>query len=81
MHDRKGNERLQGLECRVGDEHHMGFDCSAMDDVRVNVPGVQDLIQHAGGPSCKVTCELCGGLWLAVWRRERWRGGRPGGCL
>ena len=42
-------ERLQGLECKVGDEHHMVFDCSAMDDVRATVPGAQELIQHAGG--------------------------------
>ena len=57
MHGRTGNvpgallRGCRGLSAsrKVGDEHHMVFDCSAMDDVRVNVPGAQELIQHAGG--------------------------------
>ena len=41
--------RLGMLACKVGDEHHMVFDCSAFDDLRATVPGVQQLIDNAGG--------------------------------
>ena len=37
------------LACKVGDEHHMVFDCSAFDDLRATIPGVQQRIDNAGG--------------------------------
>ena len=40
---------LQSLTCKVDDEHHCIFDCTAFEHHRVAVPGVQQLIAHAAG--------------------------------
>ena len=42
-------DRLGVLTCKVGDEYHMVFNCSAFDDLRANIPGVQQLIDSSGG--------------------------------
>ncbi len=42
-------EHLQSLACPVDDEHHCIFDCAAFEHLRVSIPGVQELIAHAGG--------------------------------
>ena len=40
---------LQSLACRVDDEHHCIFECTAFEHVRVSVPGAQHLIASAAG--------------------------------
>lgn len=42
-------QHLQGLECKVDDEHHAVFECSAFQRHRTEVQGAQELIAQAGG--------------------------------
>jgi len=46
---RCSSAHLQSLACKVDDEHHCIFDCTAFEHHRAAIPGVQQLIADAAG--------------------------------